>query len=146
MSELIDFGAFSVRFLQDKHSTKGALDMFELTLSPTGKMPMPHYHEDWEESVYGVHGVVTYTIGEEDHHLSPGDQAFVPRNVVHSFDNQTDREAKCLCVLTPGKLGPEYFRELAALVKSGKPDPVKMKAVMERYKLIPAPHGASTGR
>ncbi|MEZ5931025.1 MAG: cupin domain-containing protein [Alphaproteobacteria bacterium] len=141
MAELIDFGAFSVNFLQDKHGTKGALDMFELTLKPEGRMPMPHYHEAWEESVYGVSGTVTYTIGGVDHHLGPGDEVFVPRNVVHGFDNRTNDVAKCLCILTPGVLGPEYFRELAEQVRTGKPDPAVMREIMMRHRLIPAPNG-----
>ena len=139
MSELIDFGSFTVNFLQDKHGTDGGLDMFELTAQPKGKMPLPHYHEAWEETVYGVEGTMTYTIDGVDHHLGPGDSAFVPRNVVHAFDNRTDTVAKCLCILTPGVLGPEYFRELSAEIRTGKPDPAVMKEIMARHRLIPVP-------
>jgi hypothetical protein len=45
-----------------------------------------------------------------------------------------------LCVLTPGVLGPEFFREVSALMSgSVPPDPVKMRETMARYGLIPAP-------
>lgn len=142
MAELIDFGSFQVNFLRDRHETGGALDLFELTLSPEGRMPVPHYHEDWEESVYGLEGVVTYMIGGERHDIPPGGTAFVPRGVVHGFSNPTQATAKCLCVLTPGRLGPEYFRELAALVRTGAADPAAMREVMSRYRLIPAPNPA----
>jgi hypothetical protein len=40
--------------------------------------------------------------------------------------------------LTPGVLGPGYFREIAALLAGGAPDPVKMKEVMLRHGLHPA--------
>ena len=63
----------------------------------------------------------------------------LPLGVVHSFRNDSQAATKCLCVLTPGVLGPDYFRELAALVSGGRPDPEAMKAVMLRYGLIPAP-------
>ena len=139
MAELIDFGSFQVTFLRSRHDTGDALDMFELTLSPEGRMPVPHYHEDWEETVYGVEGTVTYTIGGVRHDLGPGDSAFVPRNVVHGFSNPTDAVAKCLCVLTPGVIGPEYFRELAAEIRGGNPDKNVMAEIMRRYRLIPAP-------
>ena len=46
--------------------------------------------------------------------------------------------AKCLCVLTPGVLGPEYFEELAAEIATGKPNPAVMVGIMKRYGLIPA--------
>jgi hypothetical protein len=36
-------------------------------------------------------------------------------------------------------LGPEYFREMAALIDGGTPDLAKMKETMLRYGLVPAP-------
>ncbi len=137
MAELIEFGSFQVNFLRDRHETAGAVDVFELTLSPQGRMPVPHWHESWEETVYGVEGVVTYTIGGERVDIPRGGSAFVPRGVVHGFNNFTDVPAKCLCILTPGVLGPEYFRELAAVVRAGKPDPAVMGGIMRRYGLVP---------
>ncbi len=137
MPELIDFGSFSVNFLRSKHDTKESLDMFELILKPEGRMPLPHYHEDWEETVYGLRGTVTYTIDGKAHDLSAGDTAFVPRGVLHGFHNTTDAEATCLCILTPGVLGPEYFRELAAVIAAGNPDRAVMNEIMQRYKLFP---------
>lgn len=137
MGRLIDFGSFTVNFLKSRHETAGALDVFELTLSPEGRMPVPHYHEDWEETVYGVDGVVTYTIGGERVDIPPGETAFVPRGVVHGFSNPTGKTAKCLCILTPGKLGPEYFEELAAEIRTGAPRPPVMGEIMKRYGLIP---------
>jgi hypothetical protein len=45
-----------------------------------------------------------------------------------------------LAVLTPGILGPEFFREIGAIVgSSAPPDPAKMAACMNRHGLIPAP-------
>jgi hypothetical protein len=45
-----------------------------------------------------------------------------------------------LCVLTPGVLGPEFFREMAAVVGGPTPpDPAKMGEIMRRHGLIPAP-------
>jgi quercetin dioxygenase-like cupin family protein len=137
MSKVIDFGSFQVNFLRSKHDTKGGLDVFELILSPQGRMPVPHYHESWEETVYGLEGTVTYTIGGERCDIPPGGTAFVPRGVVHGFSNNSGAVAKCLCILTPGVLGPEYFEELAAEIATGKPDPAVMAAIMKRYGLIP---------
>jgi hypothetical protein len=42
---------------------------------------------------------------------------------VHGFENPGAEPATCLSVLTPGVLGPEYFRELADLVAAGPPIP-----------------------
>lgn len=138
MPETIDFGPLELRFLRDKHDTAGSLDMFEMTVSPEGRMPVPHYHESWEETVYGVSGTVTYTVEGRPHDIGPGVALFIPRGKVHGFDNRSGAPATCLCVLTPGVLGPEYFRELAALVAAGRPDPAEVREIMLRHGLVPA--------
>jgi hypothetical protein len=53
--------------------------------------------------------------------------------------NDTQEAASCLCILTPGVLGPGYFREIAALLAGGAPDPARMKEIMLRHRLVPAP-------
>lgn len=138
MPELIQVGSMQLRFLRSKHDTGGGLDMFEMTVPPGGRMPIAHYHKDWEETAYGLAGTMTFIIGGETHDVGPGEAVFIPRGVLHSFDNRSDAVATCLSVLTPGVLGPEYFRELAALVAAGPPDPGKMSEVMLRHGLVPA--------
>ena len=138
MPETIDFGSFELRFLRDKHETGGSLDMFEMTLQPGGQMPMPHYHESWDETVYGISGTVTFTIEGKAIDVPPGAALFIPRGKVHGFDNRSGAPATSLSVLTPGVLGPEYFRELAALIVAGQPDPAEIREIMRRHGLVPA--------
>jgi hypothetical protein len=59
MVELIQIGALQVRFLRTKHDTGGALDMFEAMVPANARMPVPHHHRDWEETIYGLEGIVT---------------------------------------------------------------------------------------
>ena len=143
--EDIRIGALHLRFLRSKHDTGGALDMFEMTVPANARMPVPHYHRDWEESVYGLSGALTFTIGGETVTVGPGDTAFIPRGVVHGFENRGTETASALCILTPGILGPEYFRDIAALAAAGPPDAAKMRAIMDRYGLVPAPPGQPAG-
>ncbi|MBS0562067.1 MAG: cupin domain-containing protein [Proteobacteria bacterium] len=141
MTETIRMGAITLKFLRTKHDTGGGLDLFEMTLQPSGRMPVPHHHRNWDETVYGLAGTVTFTLDGVPHAIAPGETLFIPRGAVHGFDNRSGAEARCLCLLTPGVLGPEYFREMAAMIGSGPPDPEKMKAVMLRHGLVPAPPG-----
>ena len=60
------------------------------------------------------------------------------RGVVHGFENHSGAMATCLCTLTPGVLGPEYFRELADLIDTGLPDEAKVHEIMLRHGLVPA--------
>ena len=50
-----------------------------------------------------------------------GEAVFIPRGAVHHFDNTQDVDARALAVVTPGILGPEYFRELAAILDGRRP-------------------------
>ena len=141
MTEIITMGGLELRFLQDGGSTGGALDLFEMVVQPNARMPVPHYHERWEETVYGLSGVVTFLVAGRDVPLAPGGSLFIPRGTVHGFRNDGPAVASCLCLLTPGVLGPAYFREIAGLLAAQPPDPAAMGPVMRRYGLIPAPQG-----
>jgi len=59
--------------------------------------------------------------------LAPGESVFIKRGVVHGFTNRTAGARIRLCTLTPGVLGPAYFKEMAALLAGGAPDPAKME-------------------
>ena len=133
----IDFGALQLKFLQSKDDTAGSLDMFEMTLQPNARMPIPHYHDRWDETIYGLSGISTWRIDGRDIDLAPGETVFIKRGVVHGFTNRTTEAASCLCTLSPGVLGPQYFRDMAGLLSAGTPDPAKMRETMLRYGLIP---------
>jgi quercetin dioxygenase-like cupin family protein len=139
MPETIRMGAVELRFLQSKEETGGGLDMFEMTLQPNARMPVPHYHESWDETIYGLAGTSTWRVEGQDVDVTPGKAIFIRRGVVHGFTNRGSEPAACLCVLTPGVLGPAYFREIAGLIAGGAPDPAKLKETMLRYGLVPAP-------
>ena len=139
MGEIVSFSGLDLRFLQTGDGTAGSLDVFEMAVQPNARMPVPHYHETWDETIYGVAGTTIWRIAGSDVAVGPGESVFIRRGVIHGFRNASDTPATCLRILTPGLLGPAYFRAMAALVATGSPDPVAMKAVMTRYGLIPAP-------
>ncbi len=71
-----------------------------------------------------------------------GEVLCIRRGVVHRFDNLLTADAKMLAIVSPGILGPDYFREIAAVVKSavgGPPDPAAIAAVIRRHGLTPVP-------
>ncbi|MGY4284865.1 quercetin dioxygenase-like cupin family protein [Bradyrhizobium sp. LM2.7] len=137
MPEIINLGALQLTFLQSKDDTAGSLDLFEMTLQPNARMPIPHYHDRWDETIYGLSGISTWRIDAEEIDVAPGESLFIKRGVVHGFINRSPRPATCLCILSPGVLGPQYFKDMAALLSAGTPDPAKMKETMLRYGLVP---------
>lgn len=140
MPEIIRLGdTLELRFLHSKEDTGGSLDMFEMTVQPQARLPVPHYHESWDETIYGLAGTTTWRIAGRDIAVKRGETLFIKRGIVHGFANDSAEPATCLCVLSPGVLGPAYFREMAALLAGGPPDPANMKQTMLRYGLVPAP-------
>jgi len=104
-------------------------------------MPAPHSHDGFDETNYGLAGVTTFTIDDEQRELRPGEAVFVPRGAVHAFENRHEADARFLAVVTPGVLGPAYFHEVAAVLADaagGPPDLAAIGEVMRRHGLTPA--------
>jgi quercetin dioxygenase-like cupin family protein len=139
--ELIRVGDTAVRFLVTGSDSGGSAAVFEATIQARGRMPAPHSHDGFEETVYGLEGVSTWMVDGEAVDVAAGDALCIRRGAVHHFDNHGDVDAKALCVITPGLLGPEYFREVAAVFAAsagGPPDLARIGDVMRRHGLTPA--------
>jgi quercetin dioxygenase-like cupin family protein len=91
MPEIINFGALQLTFLQSKDDTAGSLDLFEMTLQPNARMPIPHYHDRWDETIYGISGISTWRIDGKDKDVAPGETVFIKRGMVHGFTNRAAR-------------------------------------------------------
>jgi hypothetical protein len=76
--------------------------------------------------------------GRRGRRARAGSVHFTKRGIVHGFRNDAQEAASCLCILTPGVLGPGYFRDIAGLLSQVAPDPAKTKEIMLRYGLHPA--------
>ena len=137
--ERIRAGQIEVRFLLESKDSNGQLAMFEFTVPAGAKVPLPHSHERYDETVYGLEGVLTFTVNGKPTELAARETCFIPRGAVHGFNNLKQANAKALAVVTPALLGPDYFREMAAIVNAGgPPDLEKIKAVMTKHGLVPA--------
>ena len=119
--ETIKAGQITIDFLVEAADTKGSVSMFEFTVPAGAKVPIPHYHENFDETIYGISGTLTFTVDGETINIAPGDTCFIPRGAVHGFDNLKPVDAKGLAVITPALLGPIFFREVAEIVNTGLP-------------------------
>jgi quercetin dioxygenase-like cupin family protein len=141
--ETIRLGPLAVRFLIVAEDSAGAVAAFELTVPGAQRLAAPpHSHESYEETIYGIEGVLTWTVDGSHVDVGPGQALCIPRGTIHRFDNNGIQDAKALCVITPAAIGPLYFREAAAVINAangGPPDRAKMLAVMLRHGLTPAP-------
>ena len=137
--ESIRTGQIEVRFLLESEDSQGQLAMFEFSVPAGAKVPLPHSHAHYDETIYGLEGVITFAISGTATDIAAGETCFIPRGAVHGFKNLQSANARALAVVTPALIGPEYFREMAAVVNAGgPPDLEKIKAVMTRHGLVPA--------
>src|SRR3984885_14229803 len=111
------------------------------TWLPAAKVPGPHSHDGYEETAYGLEGILTFTVEGKVTEVGPGRVLVIPRGAVHRFDNFHSATATLLTVITPGILGPSYFREVADLLRAsagGPPDLAYLGQIMRRHGLTPA--------
>ena len=138
--QLIHVGQIEIRFLLESADTGGALAMFEFIVPPNARVPIPHSHVSYDETIYGVSGVVAFTVEGRRSEIGPGDILFIPRGAVHGFVNPGSVESKSLALITPAALSSTFFREMAGILGAGgPPDPRKLGEVMLRHGLKPAP-------
>ena len=141
--ETIRLGPLAIRFLVTGNESGGSMAAFELVVPGGQRLAAPaHSHDSYEETIYGVEGVLTWTVDGQRIDVGPGQALCIPRGAVHRFDNHTSQDAKTLCVVTPAAIGPQYFREAAEVMSAaggGPIDRAKMAQVMLRHGLTPVP-------
>ena len=141
-SEEIRVGEVSIRFLVQGEQSGGSVAIFEAAVPAGARVPVAHSHDGYEETIYGLEGVLTWTVEGTPTDVGPGEALFIPRGTVHHFDNGHDVDARALAIVTPGVLGPDFFREVAAVLdaaEGGPPDLAAIAEVMRRHGLTPAP-------
>jgi quercetin dioxygenase-like cupin family protein len=141
--ETIRLGPLVIRFLVTGDDSSGSAAVFEFAVPGGEKLRAPaHSHDAFEETVYGLEGVITWTVDGRQIAVAPGQALCIPRGAVHRFDNLGQEDAKALVIASPARFGPEYFREMAAAMADtagGPPDPARMAVIMRRHGLTPAP-------
>src|SRR3954447_20723185 len=141
-TETIQVGALSVRFLVEAADSNGSASVFECLVPADSKMPAPHSHDAFEETIYGLEGTTTWRVDGRTLDIPPGEAICIPRGAVHGFDNNGTEDAKFLAISTPAVMTPDYFREIHDVLAStagGPPDHAKIAEVMRRHGLTPAP-------
>jgi quercetin dioxygenase-like cupin family protein len=138
--EEIRIGQMAIRFLVEGKQSRGSVAVFEFDVPVGTKIAAAHSHDGYEETIYGLEGTLTWTVEGTPIDVGPGEVLCIRRGDVHQFDNTHDVDAKALAVVTPGILGPDYFREVAAVLDAaagGPPDLAAIAAVMRRHGLTP---------
>jgi quercetin dioxygenase-like cupin family protein len=145
--EIIRIGPLVIRFLLTGDDTAGKMSVFEFSVPRGERLAAPsHRNDSFEEVLYGVKGVLTWTLGGAPIEVGPGQTLRIPPGVVHSFANHGDEDVTQLTCITPAIMGPDYFREAAEVIRAargGPPDREQMTEVFRRHGMTLAPHPAA---
>ena len=135
--ETIKIGPLGIRFLLTGDDSGGGASVFEVLVPAGQKLAAPaHKNDAYEEILYGIEGVLTWTVDGVPIEVGPGQALCIPRGAVHRFDNLGGEDAKQLAVIAPAVMGPAYFREAAEVIGAaagGPPDRAKMTEVFRRH-------------
>jgi len=140
--EEIKVGEMAIRFLLEGEQSAGSVAVFEFDVPAGARIAAAHSHDGYEETIYGLEGVLTWTIEGAATDVGPGEVLCIPRGAVHHFDNSGNTDARQLAIVTPGILGPDFFHEVAAVLDAaagGPPDFAALGKIMRRHGLTPAP-------
>src|ERR1022692_2324560 len=141
--ETIRLGPLAVRFLLTGDNSAGSIAVFELIVPGAQRLPVPgHSHDHYEETIYGIDGVLTWTVDGKQIDVGPGQALCIPRGAIHGSERNGSPDVEALYVMPPATIGPHYFRESAEAINAaagGPPERVKMGEIMRRHGLTPAP-------
>src|SRR5512140_1727023 len=135
--EDIKVGPLGIRFLLTGDDSNSSVSVFELLVPVGQKLPAPaHKNNAYEEILYGIEGVLTWTVDGTPIEVGPGQALCIPRGAAHRFDNLGSEDVKQLVVISPAIMGPAYFREAAEVIGAaagGPTDAAKMMDLFRRH-------------
>ena len=136
--EVIHIGQIEIRYLLEGGDTNGALALFESIIPPNARVPAPHRHLAYDETIYALAGTCTFTVDGHETSLAAGQALFIPRGAAHQFVNRGGETVRILAAVTPGVLSPDFFRQVGAVVNAGgPPDLRRIGEIMLKHGLEP---------
>jgi quercetin dioxygenase-like cupin family protein len=60
--EKIEVGEITIRFVVEGEQSGGGVAVFEAEVPAGARVPVAHSHDGYEETIYGLDGVLTWTV------------------------------------------------------------------------------------
>ena len=86
MREEIKVGELAIRFVVEGGQTAGSVAAFEFDVPAGAKVAAAHSHDGYDETIYGLEGILTWTVEGTPTDVGPGEALCIPRGAVHHFD------------------------------------------------------------
>src|SRR5919199_3842798 len=94
--EEIKIGELVIRFLVEGEDAGGSVAVFEFDVPAGANVRVAHSRDAYEETLYGLEGLLTWTIEGAKRDVGPGEALCIRRGAVHKFENEGDVDAKVL--------------------------------------------------
>ena len=72
-SKEVSIGQLEIRFLLEGEASGGSVAVFEFDVPAAARVPIAHSHDGYEETIYGLEGVLTWTVDGEQTEIGPGE-------------------------------------------------------------------------
>ena len=59
----------------------------------------PHHTHDWEHEIFMLEGDLILRSGDDKKPFKPGEFAFIKPNELHQMRNESDKEARVMCLV-----------------------------------------------
>ena len=120
--ETIRVGSLTVRFLFTADHSRGSVAAFELAVPAAQRLSAPaHSHDHYEETIYGLAGVVTWTVDGNPIDVGPGQALCIPRGSISPVrqPRQPGREG-ALRHHSGGDWSPVFSRDCRRVQRGGR--------------------------
>ena len=101
----IRIGGIAVRYLVEGHEDN-TVAMFEFDVAPGGKSSGPHSHDGYEETAYGLEGILTFTVEGKVTEVGPGGSSRFPAAPCIASTTFIPRPQRCSPSLPPVSSAP----------------------------------------
>ena len=98
LKESVWYSGHLLTFLATGEDTQGRFALIEI-VGRKGNVPPPHIHHREDETFYILEGEMTASVSGQTIKGTPGTVIFLPRNVVHSFEIESE-QMRMLVLLT----------------------------------------------
>ena len=124
--------------------TGGAYSLFEVLVAPGGGEG-PHIQHREDECFYVLEGRFGFVVEGEQIEAGPGSLIYVPKGVLHAFNNAGETPGRMLVSQTPGGAYERFIEEVGETVtEDSTPTGKRPSGDPERLAIVGAEYGVET--
>ena len=130
--ERVDLGGLGIVWKIEGAEAEGRFSVVHHPLAPRALAAPLHRHTREDEYSYVIEGTLGALLGDDVVTAGPGTWVFKPRDQWHTFWNAGDTPCEIVEIISPAGF-ENFFRELAQVYATGRPDLARFAAACTDY-------------